>query len=238
MKADTFAKLVVLETLVDSEVGFFLDSRDASAEAFREGLVASISDLLDEIDQLDSTAAARVYDAIVDLLAELPEDDEGIVEATLRFKRAVDRLVRRWMPADELGEPSTWAVVLDELLEELADAYHVAVRPDGALRTREYLRARALLSRTREAADRMLWSAGEETAASFRSELDRVSYAIRYRRLRPTDVDILIRAPQRRARRYRPSTLTRLGAFVVGQLLRRGERGDLTGERGAGRGRA
>jgi hypothetical protein len=226
MKADTFAKLVVLETLIDSEVGCFLAAGGGSPEGFREGLVAAVSDLIDEIDQLDSVAAARVYDAVVDFLAELPEEADGVVEATLRFKRAVDRLVRRGMPADELGEPSTWAVVVDELLEELADAYHLAVRPDGQVNEREYLRARAVLARVREAADRMLWSAGAEADPEFRTELDRVSYAVRYRRLRPTEVDHLIRAPQRRARRFRPSSLTRIGAFVVGQLLRRGERAE------------
>ena len=51
--------------------------------------------------------------------------------------------------------------------------------------------------------------------------MDRLTFAVRHRRLRPTAVDFLIRAPQRRAARYRPSTLTRIGSFVLGQVLRR-----------------
>ena len=142
MKADTFAKLVVLETLIDAEIGHFLEEHPSSMELFREGMVSRVSDLVDEIDALDAVAAARIYDAIVDFLAELPEDDDGVVEATLRFRRAVDRMAERGMDAARAAaSASTWAVVLDELLEELADEYHDAVRPDGEVRPREYLRA-------------------------------------------------------------------------------------------------
>lgn len=221
MTADTFAKLIILETLIDAEIGHYLESRPASMERFREGMVARVSDLLDQIDALDAVAAARVYDAVVDFLAELPEDEEGVVEATLHFKRATDRITARGMDARELGQASTWAVVLDELLEELADEYHVAVRPSGEVRQREYLRALFLLARAREAAERILWTAGVEGAEELRNEMDRLVFAVRNRRLKPTAVDFLVRAPQRLARRYRPSTLSRVGSFVIGQLLRR-----------------
>jgi hypothetical protein len=222
MKADTFAKLVVLETLIDAEVGHFLEHRAPSMELFREGLVSRVSDLVDEIDALDAVAAARTYDAIVDFLADLPEnDDEAVVGATLRFRRAVDRIVERGMDQRERRDASTWAVVLDELLQELADEYHAAVTPAGEVREREYLRARLLLARAREAADRMLWEAGDEEEGELRSEMDRLTFAVRHQRLKPTAVDFLIRAPQRRAGRYRPSSLTRIGTFVLSQVLRR-----------------
>jgi hypothetical protein len=223
MRADTFAKLIILETLIDAEIGHFLESRPTSTDRFREGMVSRVSDLVDQIDALDAVAAARVYDAIVDFLAELPEDDDGVVEATLHFKRAVDRVAARGMQPRELGEASTWAVVLDELLEELADEYHTAVRPGGETRPREYLRSLFLLARAREAAERILWT-DAEGAAELRDEMDRLAFAVRNRRLKPTAVDFLIRAPQRLARRYRPSTLSRIGGFVIGQLLRRPRR--------------
>jgi hypothetical protein len=222
MKADTFAKLVVLETLMDAEVGYFVKEHPPSPDLFREGLIARVSDLVDEIDELDAVAAARVYDAIVDFLAQLPEeDDDGTIEAALRFKRAVDRIVERGIDRRDLDQSSTWAVVLDELLEAMADEYHIAVRSNGEIRTRELARAQALLARSREAADRMLWQAGKEGQTEARNEMDRLTFAVRHRYLKPTAVDFLIRTAQRRARRYRPSTLTRIGSFVVGQLLRR-----------------
>ncbi|HEX2188330.1 MAG TPA: hypothetical protein VHG51_05495 [Longimicrobiaceae bacterium] len=221
MKADTYAKLVVLEALIDAEVGYYLEHRPTPAERFREGIVARVSDLVDQVDALDAVAAARVYDAIVDFLAELPEDDDGVVEATLRFKRAVDRTVARGMEPRDLEQPSTWAVVLDELLEELADEYHDAVRAGGEVRPREYLRAQFLLDRAREAAERIVRTGGRKDTAELRDGMDRLLFAVRSRRLRAVEVDQLIRGPQRFAARLRPSTLSRVGAFVIGQLLRR-----------------
>ena len=222
MKADTFARLVVLETLIDAEIGYFLEDRPTTMEAFRESLVSRVSDLVDEIDALDAVAAARTYDAVVDFLSELPEDDdEGMIAEAIRFRRAADRIVERGMHERELKDPSTWAVVLDRLLDELADEYHTAVKPGGEIRPREYLRAQLLLARAREAADRMLWEADEEANTQLRSEMDRLTFAVRHQRLKPQAVDLLIRAPQKTATRYRPSTLTRLGAFVLGQVLRR-----------------
>src|SRR3954469_21676509 len=120
MKADTFAKLVTLRTVIDAEVGFWLEHHPASMDRYREALVARVSDLLDEIDRLDEVAAARIYDALVDFLAELPEAEEGMVEAAIRFNRAVDRLIDRAMEPRDLDDASTWAVVLDEALDELA----------------------------------------------------------------------------------------------------------------------
>ena len=85
MRADTFAKLVTLRTVIDAEVGFWLEHHPASMDRFREALVSRVSDLMDEIDRLDEVAAARVYDALVDFLSELPDDDEGVVEAQLQM---------------------------------------------------------------------------------------------------------------------------------------------------------
>src|SRR5688572_2324830 len=103
MKADTFAKLLVLDAIVEAEIGYFLEEeKSPSLELFREGLVARISDLIDEIDILDAVTAARVYDAVVDFLAELPEDPEGVVEASVRFRRAVDRIAARGMDRRDL----------------------------------------------------------------------------------------------------------------------------------------
>jgi hypothetical protein len=227
MKADTFAKLIVLEALIEAEIGYFLEHNPPSLELFREGMVSRISDLIDEIDVLDSVAAARLYDAVVDFLAELPEDPEGVVEAAVRFRRAVDRIVERGMDRRELGAPSSWAMVLDELLRELADEYHAAIGAGGEVRTREFARVESLLSRSRQAADRMLWNA-DAIRQEIPNEVDRLTFAVRHRRLPPTKVDFLIRALQRRAARYRPSTLTRIGAFVLRQVLRRdpGRHGD------------
>lgn len=221
MKADTFAKLVVLEALIDAEIGHFLEHRPPSMELFREGMVARVGDLVDEIDMLDAVAAARIYDAIVDFLAEMPEHQEGVIDVTLRFRRAMDRLVERGMDQRELKQTSTWAVVLDELLEELGFEYHKAVRADGEVWGRPFMRTQTLLARAREAADRLLWEADEEWHAQLRNDMDRLTFAIRHQRLSPAVVDQLIQAPQRRANRYRPSTLTRIGSFVVGQVLRR-----------------
>lgn len=221
MKADTFAKLVILEVLIDAEIGYYLEHHPPPEDRFREEMVSRVSDLVDDIDALDAVAAARVYDAVVDFLAELPDDDEGAVEATLRFKRTVDRLIDRAMDRRELQAPPTWATVLDELLDALADEYHAAIRPSGETRPREYLRARLLLHRSRDAAERMVRREAEERRAEVRDAMDRVVFAVSSRRLKPAAVDHLIRVPQRLARRYRPSNLTRIGGFVISQLIRR-----------------
>jgi hypothetical protein len=57
-----------------------------------------------------------------------------------------------------------------------------------------------------------------------RDDLDRLWFAVE-RRLPAAQVEPLIRDPQGVARRHRPSNLTRVGGFVVGQLLRRGAGG-------------
>lgn len=227
MKADTFAKLIILETLIDAEIGNLLERPPAEPVRFREGMVARISDLVDEVDALDAVAAARVYDAIVDFLAELPDvpDDEAAVDAALRFKRAVDRLVARGMQDRQIQQASTWATVLDELLDELADEYHASFGPDGEPLPRETGRSRALLARARASAERLLDAADRADSERLRDGMDRLSFAVAYRRLRPAEVDLLIRDPQRIARRHRPSTLTRVGTYVLGQLLRRASAG-------------
>lgn len=221
MRADTFSKLIILQTLIDGEIGYYLEQHPASSELFREGMVSRIGDLIDRIDALDAVAAARVYDAVVDFLSEFPEGDDELVEATLRFKRAVNRVVERGMKSADLGEASTWAVALDELLEALAVEYAAAMDPDGSLRPREYLRAQFLLNRARAAADRLLWTSGGTGSEELNNEMDRLAFAVRSRRLPVATVEPLIRAPQQIARRHRPSNLTRIGAYVVGQLLRR-----------------
>lgn len=217
MTADTFAKLVTLQALIDAEVGYHLRHHPPVRDALREGMVARISDLIDEIDALDALAAARVYDAIVDFLAELPDDDAGLVEAALRFKRAVDRIVERGMDGGSLGESATWAAVLDELLEVL-NAEYARAATQGAPESRERLRAEHLLMRARAAADRIVRGAG---APALSDALDRLSYAVGDRRLPVAEVEAEIRAAQRLARRYRAAKLSRVGAYVIGRLLRR-----------------
>jgi hypothetical protein len=223
----------VLETLIDAEIGYYLEFQPPSVERFKEAMVARISDLVDEIDARDAVAAGRVYDAIVDFLAELPADDpDGVVNATVRFKRAVDRLVERGTSAADLSASSTWAIVLEELLDVLADEYHGAVRPGGEVMPREYLRSRFLLDRARTAADRVMQAERPDRRAELRTEMDRLSFAVHNRRLKPAAVDVLIRGPQRIARRHRPSSLTRVGSFVIRHLLRRRE---ARGRRAGGR---
>lgn len=219
MKADTYARLVVLESLVDAEIGYRLEH--GAGERWIEGMVARISDLVDEIDALDAVTAARAYDALVDFLTELPEPDAALVDQTVAFKRAVDRIVERGMDAAALASPSTWATVLDELLAVLAAEYGRAVDAAGAALPREHLRARYLANRARAAADRMVAAERTERRAEVRSAMDRLAFAVHNRRLPLADVDTLVADAQRLAARYRPSKLTRIGAFVVGQLLRR-----------------
>jgi hypothetical protein len=221
MKADTFAKLVVLEALIDAEIGQFLEEHPTSMDAFREGLIARISDLVDQIDALDAVTAARVYDALVDFLAALPEDDAGVVAATLHFKRAMDRIVERGLHPREQQQSATWAVVLDELLAELAAEYRQAVAPTGEVRVREYARAQGLVARAREVSDRMLWIADRGRNAELREQIDRLTFAVRHQRLSAAEVEGMMQPTQRRVRRYRPSTLSRVGAYVLGQLLAR-----------------
>lgn len=222
MKADTFAKLVLLDTLIEAEIGHFIDHRPASVGLFREGMVSRVSDLVDEIDALDAVAAARTYDAIVDFLAEFPEGDEsGVVEAAVRFRRAVDRIVQRGMDQRELKQASTWAIVLGELLNELAYVYEDARPAANGTGSRAYLRATTILARAREAGDRMLWAAGEERNAGLKNQLDRLTYAVRHQRLEAAEVEKMTESITRVASRYRPSTLTQVGAYVLGQVLRR-----------------
>jgi hypothetical protein len=161
-----------------------------------------------------------VYDALVDFLAELPEDDDGVVEAALRFRRAVDRLSDRAMDAADLDDPATWAVVLDALLDELASEYPRAVGSRGE-DPRAGLRARALARAARAAGARRGAAGGGTTRTLLRDDLDRLLFAVEHRRLSAALVEGLIREPQRLARRLRPSRLATVGAAVVRQLLRR-----------------
>jgi hypothetical protein len=218
MKADTYARLVVLESLVDAEIGHRL--AHGAGERWIEAMVARVSDLVDEIDALDAIAAARAYDALVDFLTDLPEDDGALVEQTVAFKRAVDRIVVRGMDEAALAAPPTWATVLDELLAALAAEY---ARPGDADGTAPGARrrARALAARARAAADRMVAGERAERRAEVRTAMDRLAFAVHDRRLSAADVEGLVAEARRLASRYRPSKLTRIGAYVVSQLLRR-----------------
>lgn len=224
MRADSFAKLIVLDAVIEAEVGYHLERPAESVELFRETMVGRISDLIDEIDAPDSATADRIYDAIVDFLAELPEDDEGVVESAIRLRQAVRRIIDRGMDRRTLAAPSTWAIVVSGLLAELSNEYHVAIGIDGTVRDREFARALALLERARMAADRMLWSAGS-SRGHLLDEVDRLAFAARNRRISPTDLDPLIRAVQGKVTRYRPSTFTQIGSFVLRQVMRRNPRG-------------
>lgn len=218
MKADTFARLVVLETLVDAEIGHRLERGAPGPERWVEAMVARISDLVDEIDALDAVTAARAYDALVDYLTDLPDEDAALVEQTVRFKRAVDRIVERGIDAAALEAPPTWAAVADELLAVLAAEYRASAgEPTGS----GHLRARYLANRARAAADRMVASEGREKRGEVRSALDRLAFAVHNRRLAPAAVDELVGDARRLAARYRPTRLTRMGGYVLGQLLRR-----------------
>ena len=219
MKADTYARLVVLESLVDAEIGHRLEA--GAVERWVEAMVARISDLVDEIDALDAVAAARAYDALVDFLTELPEDDGALVEQTVAFKRAVDRIVERGMDPAALAAPSTWATVLDELLGVLAAEYPRVVDEGGAVRPPEYMRVRYLANRARSAADRMVAGAPPQRRAEVRTAVDRLVFAVHNQRLAPEEVERLLHEARRLAERYRPSNLSRIGSFVVRQLLRR-----------------
>ena len=146
-----------------------------------------------------------------------------MIDAALCFKRAVDRIVERGNDARELRHVSTWATVLDEVLATLAAEYARARPSGGELRPHEYRRARVLMERAREAADRMLWTGGISEPALLRDQIDRLTLAVRYQRPSPSALGPLIDRAQRHARQYRPSSLVRVGRFVLGQLLPRPE---------------
>jgi hypothetical protein len=130
------------------------------------------------------------------------------------------------MRPGDLDDPATWAVVLDELLEDLLDeSARAAARavPDP----RGSLRARLLLARARQAADRVVVAVRTERRPELRDAMDRLAFAVHSRHASPEGLEPLVRAVQRVARRHRPTGVTRIGAFVVGQLLRpRGRRGN------------
>jgi hypothetical protein len=125
------------------------------------------------------------------------------------------------MEAAALAQDSTWAVVLDEVLEVLGTEYaatpgSASVPPPGGS-----LRTRSLLVRARSATDRLLWSSSAAGGEEVNEAMDRLMFAVSHRRLPAAEVEPLIHEAQRMARRFRRSTLTRIGAFVVEQLLRR-----------------
>jgi hypothetical protein len=221
VRADTYARLVVLETLVDAEIGHRLERSAPGTDRWVEVMVSRISDLVDEIDTLDVVTAARAYDALVDFLTELPEEDGALVEQTVRFKREVDRIAERGMDAGALQAPQTWAAVLDELLATLAGEYAGAADPGS----REHLRARYLANRARAAAERMVAGQRRERQGEVRSALDRLVFAVHNRRLHGAAVGALVEDARRIAARYRPTPLLRIGAHVLRHLVRRRRRG-------------
>ncbi|HEX6925681.1 MAG TPA: hypothetical protein VF167_09625 [Longimicrobiaceae bacterium] len=223
MKADTFAKLLVLQTLVDAEVGYLLQTRSPSLDEFREGLITRVSDLVDEIDALDAVAAARTYDAIVDFLAQIPEDDAGIVEATIRFQKAMLRTVERGMGQAERREVATWAVALHELLEEVATEYEAARSADEPP-AQALSRVDALISRALSATERIHGELGTASSSELLAQVQRIAFAVRNRRASFAEVEPLVRTAQRASARYRPSPLTRIGVYVLRQVLSRDRR--------------
>ncbi|MDR0787794.1 MAG: hypothetical protein LBG44_08010 [Gemmatimonadota bacterium] len=234
MKADTYARFVVLETLVEAETGYLLSERPTFREDFREGFANRISGLIAEIDSLDQAVARRAWDATVDFFAVLPEDEEGIEAAALSFRRILNRIMERGLDRHDLADPSVWAVVLETLLRALTDEYRTAYPAEGRrLLPRERERVEGFLNAARHAADRMLWNAGSMDA-SLSEALIRLHHAILHRQLPPAEVDAIRRLVVRRVARYRPSTLSRVGVFVIRQLLA-GGRERLKSNRRAGR---
>lgn len=213
MRADTFARLLVLEATVDAEIGYLLEHRPPPQERFREAMVARLGERVEEIDRVDAVAAARAYDALVDFLAELPEEgDDGVVEATVRFRRALERGVERAFGGREPADGAVWAGALDGILAALAAEHAAAASP------RDELRVRALLHRARAAAERMTEGERPEHRAEARSALDRLAFAVLHR---GGPVEARVHDARRLALRRRPGSLARIGAFVVAQLVKR-----------------
>ncbi len=203
MRADAVARLLALEAVVDAEVGLLLE---APAERPRPAMVARLGAQVEEIDRVDPVAAARAYDALVDFLAALPDEGgaDAVVEAAVSFRRALDRAVERAFGGRDPADPALWAGVLDELLGAL-------LRADAPL-------ARALVHRARAAAERMTAAERPAHRAEVRSAMDRLAFAVLHR---AAPVDALVHEAQRLARRRRPSSLARMGAYVVAQMARR-----------------
>ncbi len=105
----------------------------------------------------------------------------------------------------------------------LAAEYRAAAEVEPGALSREHLRARYLANRARAAADRMVAAEGREKQAEVRSALDRLVFAVHNRRLHPAAIDELAAEGRRLAARYRPARLTRIGGYVLGQLLRRSQ---------------
>lgn len=224
MRVDTFARLILLDTLVRADVGHLLGQDPLSTDQFRDALTSRIGDLVDEIDTLDAVAAARAYDSIVDLFAALPEEREGIVEAAVAFHASMARTIDRGMDPDELRQGSTWAVVLDELLGALARDYERARAGDDGEPSREQVRATVLAAAVRDAAERVAVDIAREAGAELRADTLRLTLAVQHTRAEPAVVEALVRIVQRHASRQRPSPLRRIGAFVLGQVLTRERR--------------
>src|SRR5690606_24462169 len=142
---------------------------------------------------------ARTYDAIVDFIAQIPEDDEGIVEGAIRFHRAMDRTVERGMDRAGLRLAATWAVAVHDMLEALAREYGAEPDDDPEHRLRQRGRAVSLLDRARYAADRIATESGVASAGELVDAMERLTYAIRYRGVAPHDAEPLLRAAQRQA---------------------------------------
>jgi hypothetical protein len=220
MKADTYARLVVLDTLVEAEIGFLLAHHPPLTEELREGMAGRVAGMIEEIETLDRSVASRAWEAIVGLVARLPEDDDGIEAAALRCRRALSRIMQRGFSRHDLADAAVWTAVLEVLLRTLALEYRAAMRASAGaeLAPRERERIDRLLDTARNAADRMLWNAADGEA-TLSEAMDRLTHAVRYRRIPPAEVDTLASSIVRLAAKHRPSTISRVGAFVLRQLL-------------------
>jgi hypothetical protein len=130
-----------------------------------------------------------------------------------------------------MADPALWASALEALIRALLEEYPAAIRAEGGRNRfpREWERVERLLDGTRRVADRMLWSSAA-IGTTLEDEVIHLHHAVLHRRFSPTEVEAICRSILRYAARYRPSTLSRVGAFVVRQLLASGRK--------TGRGRA
>ena len=215
MKADTFAKLAVLETLVDAEVAYYLE-HSPSIPAYRARVAALADGVLSGIDPCDEETAIAAHHASARLLRELQPADDAVIRAATRFKRRVNGILAREMEPEERRRVATWAVVVDQLLATLAREYREGA---GDADRRADERIHLLLARIEDGVARLALLGGAARVEGLRAAAQRLRTAVRRRQ--PTDtVSVQIAALQLQVRALAgESSLARLGGFVVRQLL-------------------